>query len=148
MDIRVDEFLESTLDSVSVAEQRVVELAEGFGFDEEGVYHLGYAVHEAMVNAVVHGNRYSANKKIHLRISADSNTLEVVVQDEGDGFDLAQHNDPLAAENLLNESGRGIAIIRAFVDEFRTEPAEPRGTRVVLRKSLPAGHRESKSSVG
>lgn len=141
MDISVDEFLESTLDSVGVAEQHVVQAAGKMGFGEEEVYHLGYATHEAMVNAVVHGNRYSANKRIHFRIGRTSQAIEVAIEDEGDGFDPCGQLDPLAQENLLNESGRGMAIIRAFVDEFRIEPVTPKGTRVILRKSLPEAGR-------
>lgn len=138
MVISVDEFLESTLDSVSAAELRATQVAEQAGFGEEEVYHLGYAVHEAMVNAVVHGNRYSANKRIHLTIGRAGRTVEVTIEDEGDGFDPGNHSDPLAAENLMNESGRGITIIRAFVDDFRIERGQSGGTRVVLRKAKPA----------
>lgn len=138
MEISVDEFFESTLDSVSAAEARVVELATAMGFDEEEVYHLGYAVHEAMVNAVVHGNRYSANKKIRFVVSKSERSLEVSIQDEGAGFDPGGNADPLATENLMNESGRGIAIMRAFVDEVRIQSVKPVGTRIVLRKNLPS----------
>lgn len=138
MEISVDEFFESTLDSVSVAEAQVVDLATRMGFDEEEVYHLGYAVHEAMVNAVVHGNRYSANKKIRLTVRQSDRSIEVSIQDEGAGFDPGGNADPLAIENLMNESGRGIAIIRAFVDEVAIQPVQPAGTRITMRKNLPA----------
>jgi serine/threonine-protein kinase RsbW len=137
MDISVDQYFESTLDSVSVAEGRVVELATEMGFDEEEVYHLGYAVHEAMVNAVVHGNRYSANKRIHFVVSKSERSMEVSIQDEGEGFDPGDNKDPLANENLMRESGRGIAIIQAFVDEVSIQPALPAGTRITMRKNLP-----------
>jgi serine/threonine-protein kinase RsbW len=137
MDISVDQYFESTLDSVSVAEGRVVELATSMGFDEEEVYHLGYAVHEAMVNAVVHGNRYSANKRIHFVVSRSARSMEVSIQDEGEGFDPGDNKDPLASENLMRESGRGIAIIQAFVDEVQIQPVLPSGTRITMRKNLP-----------
>ena len=64
-----DESLESTLDSVDLAEVRVTEAAQTMGFPEEDTFRFGYAVREAMVNAVVHGNRYSANKQVRLRIA-------------------------------------------------------------------------------
>jgi serine/threonine-protein kinase RsbW len=138
MEISVDQHLESTLDSVSAAEAQAVEVATAMGFDEEEVYHLGYAVHEAMVNAVVHGNGYSANKRIHYLIRRSERLIEVSIQDEGAGFDPNRNADPLASENLMNESGRGIAIIRAFVDEVKIEAVQPAGTRITMRKSLPA----------
>lgn len=137
MENSVDEYLESTLDSVSAAEARVVDIATRMGFDEEEVYHLGYAVHEAMVNAVVHGNGYSANKRIRFTVAHSDSSIEVAIQDEGAGFDPDANKDPLANENLMNESGRGIAIIRAFVDEFSIQAMQPGGTRVVMRKNLP-----------
>lgn len=129
--------LESNLDSVDQAEQAVIETAEKAGLGEEAVYQLGYAVREAMVNAVVHGNRYSANKRVRLRVAAGER-LEIVIDDQGGGFEAGEQADPLADENLLNQSGRGLMIIEAFVDEFSVGPAPEGGTRIHLWKNLPA----------
>jgi serine/threonine-protein kinase RsbW len=135
--IHLDERLESTLESVDHAESRVTALAGEAGIPEEETFRLGYAVREAMVNAVVHGNRYSANKRVHLVVGSVGGMFEVAIQDEGDGFRTETQPDPLAEENLLNQSGRGITIIRAFVDEFEVTPVAPAGTLAVLRKKLP-----------
>jgi serine/threonine-protein kinase RsbW len=134
--------LESTLDSVDRAEQAVIETAEKAGLEEEGVYQLGYAVREAMVNAVVHGNHYSANKQVRLRVSSAGGRLEVVIDDQGAGFTFEGQADPLADENLMNQSGRGIMIIRAFVDELSLVPAPGGGTRITMWKNLPPAARE------
>jgi serine/threonine-protein kinase RsbW len=133
----LDESLESTLDSVDAAEVRVTGAAEQMGFPEEETFRFGYAVREAMVNAVVHGNRYSANKQIRFRVVRRGTELEVVIIDDGDGFSLAAQGDPLAEENLLNQSGRGLTLIRAFTDEFEVGPTRPRGTLARLVKRLP-----------
>jgi serine/threonine-protein kinase RsbW len=137
--VMIDRRFESTLESVDQAEEQVVGLLKKTGFPEEETYRLGYAVREAMVNAVVHGNRYSANKLVHFVVGGNESGFEVVIEDEGNGFDITKMADPLAEENLLNQSGRGITLIRAFVDEFAVERMEPRGTRVILRKALTPG---------
>jgi len=135
----VDQQLESTLESVDSCEERAKTLAAEMGFAEEDAYEIGYAVREAVVNAVVHGNRYSANKTVHFVLSRAAGALQIAIEDEGHGFAPDEQDDPLAAENLLNQSGRGIMIIRAFMDEFAIEKTERGGTRVLMRKSLPPG---------
>jgi len=134
----MDAYYDSTLDSVDVAEEKVNHIAVHMGFPEEDVFRLGMAVREAMVNAVVHGNRYSANKKVHFKVSRHPRQIEVRITDEGAGFTPEEHPDPLSEDNILRQSGRGVMLIRAFVDEFVVQPARPAGTEVILRKSLPA----------
>lgn len=133
---KVDTLLDSTLDSVDEAESAVLGVAEEIGFDEDDRHALGMAVRESMVNAVAHGNRYSARKKVHLTVSKASDHLTVVIADEGEGFDLSSLPDPLADENLLRQSGRGLLLIQAFVDEFQVRRREPSGTEVRMVKYL------------
>jgi serine/threonine-protein kinase RsbW len=135
--IVIDQRLQSSLEIVDQSEEKIVELAQATGFAEEETYRLGYAVREALVNAVVHGNRYSANKTVLFQVSCSERGIEIVVQDQGQGFLATSQVDPLADENLMNQSGRGLALIRAFTDELIVEPAQPSGTRVILRKFLP-----------
>jgi serine/threonine-protein kinase RsbW len=132
----VDQLLDSTLDSVDVAEEAVLKEAEELGFEEDDLHKIGMSVRECMVNAVVHGNRYNARKKVHVMIQRTSDRLAVVIQDEGDGFDMADLPDPLANENLLRHSGRGLLLIQAFMDEFTIRPREPKGTEVKMVKIL------------
>jgi len=129
--------LESTLESVDRAEALAVEEAGKAGFDEDERGQIGMAVRECMVNAVVHGNRYSKNKKVHLDIERTAESLVVVVGDEGTGFDINSLPDPLAPENLLRQSGRGILLIKAFMDEFDLHPRPGGGTEVRMCKTLP-----------
>ena len=135
--ILLDQRLESSLESVDRSEERAVALAQELGFSEEETYRLGYAVREALVNAVVHGNRYSANKVVHFKMTRMPRGLEVVIEDQGSGFSAEMQGDPLAQENLMNQSGRGLALIRAFADELQVERTPQGGTRVILRKFLP-----------
>jgi serine/threonine-protein kinase RsbW len=125
--------MDSTLESVDAAENLVLQIAEESGFKEEDLHKIGMAVREAMVNAVVHGNRYNLKKKVHLTVGFDHDRLSVWIADEGEGFDLRDLPDPLAEENLLRQSGRGLLLIQAFVDEFEMRRGEaPVGTEVKL----------------
>jgi serine/threonine-protein kinase RsbW len=130
----VETLLDSTLDSVDRAEMLVIAVATRAGFPEEELHKLGMAVREAMVNAVVHGNRYNLKKKVHLAITDSADQLTVVITDEGEGFDFAHLPDPLAEDNLLRQSGRGLLLMRAFVDEVSIRKAPPLGTQVRLVK--------------
>jgi serine/threonine-protein kinase RsbW len=132
--VRVDTFLDSALDSADQAEQLVLEVAREIGLAEDDLHKLGMAVRECIVNAVVHGNRYNRRKKVHLSVAHGARHLTVTVADEGEGFDLSALPDPLADHNLLQQSGRGIFLIRAFVDRFEVRRLSPQGTEVKLVK--------------
>src|ERR1700731_1612834 len=126
----VEHVLDSTLESVDTAEESVLREAQELGFDEDEQHRIGMSLRECMVNAVVHGNRYNARKKVHLRVVRTPESLTVVVGDEGDGFDPAAVPDPLVGENLLRGSGRGVMLMQAFMDEFQISRGKPQGTEV------------------
>lgn len=132
----VERSLDSTLESVDHAEEIAVGLAQKAGFDEDDLTKIGMAVRESMVNAVVHGNRYNANKKVRLSVSKSGEALTVRIADEGEGFDCENLPDPLAPENLFRSSGRGIFLIRSFMDECQIRRLEPGGTEVTLVKHM------------
>ena len=127
--------LDSTLESVNEAEQKASQLATGSGFDEDEVLRIEMAVREAAVNAVYHGNGYDPNKKMTLGFEKTEDALIITVADEGHGLDPEKLPDPLAPENLLKPSGRGIFLIRSFMDEVRFRSLEP-GTEITLIKHV------------
>ena len=126
--------LESTLQSVEKAEAAVGKEAQKAGFDTEEIESIGMAVRECMVNAVVHGNRYNRKKHVHLAVENTTNLIVITIGDEGEGFDMSSLPDPTSPENLLRQSGRGILLIRAFMDEFDVHPRQGGGTEVRLVK--------------
>ena len=132
----VERFLDSTLESVDHAEDIAVGLAKRAGFGEDDLTKIGMAVRESMVNAVVHGNRYNANKKVRFSVSKNFQSLTVRIADEGEGFDFENLPDPCAGENLFRSSGRGIFLIRSFMDEFQIRRLAPGGLEVVLVKRM------------
>ena len=138
----LEQVLESKLESVDHAEQTVLREAEVLGFDEDDLHRIGISVRECMVNAVVHGNRYNARKKVHLKVSRAPDRLTVWVADEGEGFDPAALPDPLASDNLLRQSGRGMLMMQAFMDEFQICTRAPQGTEVKMVKYVARNSQE------
>ncbi|MDP8990771.1 MAG: ATP-binding protein [Acidobacteriota bacterium] len=130
----MEKVLESTLESVDSAEHTVLEEAEALGLDEDDLHRVGIALRECMVNAVVHGNRYNSRKKVHLKVIRTAASLTIVIGDEGEGFDPTAVPDPLAGENLLRGSGRGVMLMQAFMDEFQISKRSPQGTEVKMVK--------------
>ena len=130
----VERLLDSTLSSVDHAEELAAGMAQKAGFDEDELMKIGIAVREAVVNAVVHGNRYHEHKKVRFSVVKNSERLTVRVADEGEGFDFERLPDPLAPENLMRSCGRGIFLIRSFMDELEIRRLEPRGMELVLTK--------------
>ena len=132
---RVSYTLESSLESVNKAEQAARDLAVKAGFDEEEIDRVAMSVREATVNAVLHGNQYDPKKRVTVAFEVTPESLSVSVRDEGKGLDPGSVPDPLAPENLLKQSGRGIFLIRAFMDEVRFRSMDP-GTEITLIKRV------------
>jgi len=129
--------LESTLDSVDVAEEVVKKFAEENGFSEDDVHQIGMAVRESVVNAVVHGNCYSSHKKVTLAVESGSDRLTIKVQDQGVGFDPEDVPNPLASENIMRKSGRGLFLIRAFMDELHVHRLSEGMEVIMVKNSSP-----------
>ena len=130
---RVSFTLDSSLNSVDKVEQTAEQYAERAGFDEDTVPHIAMAVREAAVNAVVHGNGYDPSKHVTVSFETTAQSLIVRVADQGMGLDPDTVPDPLAPENILRGSGRGIFLIRAFMDEVNFRLLHP-GTELTLIK--------------
>ena len=135
----VEVSLESDLKNLEVAEEIVRRVAGTAGFGEESEHQIEMAVHESMINAIWHGNKNDSSKSVWLRFKIHPDRLEIRIRDQGKGFNPDVIPDPLQNENLLNVSGRGIFLIRTFMDEFRVEFVNGAGTEVILVKYLSAG---------
>lgn len=129
--------LDSTLDSVDQAEAAAEQQAARAGIPEGDRYQVAMAVREATVNAVMHGNAYDPSKKVRVSFENDGTSLIIRIADQGEGVDLQELPDPLAPENILRGSGRGIFLIRSFMDEVRFRKLNA-GTELTLIKRLPS----------
>ena len=103
------------------------------GVSEDEQVDLMVAVMEALNNAIDHGNGEDETKKVHLKIEILPPAITVWVQDEGTGFDPDATPDPREPDNLLNDSGRGLLMMRAFMDEVEVVPSQT-GTLVKMIK--------------
>jgi len=127
--------LKSTMESVSAVEAAADKLAGDAGLDEEERFHVTMAVREATVNAVLHGNEYDPAKQIAFSLENTGSALVFTIADQGKGLNPETLPDPLAPENLLRGTGRGIFLIRSFMDEVRFRQLHP-GTELTLIKRL------------
>jgi len=134
---RLEVSLDTQLESVDLAESIVMRVAEAAGFTEDDVHKLGMAVREGVVNAYNYGNCQDKAKKILLSVEFEPETMIVHIVDEGCGFDLSEVADPLAEENLLRTSGRGLFLMRAFTDDLAVRRAHTGGCDLVMSKKLP-----------
>lgn len=135
---RIEVTLETLLDSVDLAEEIVLRVAGASGFDEDNCHKIGMSVREAVINAYSYGNRQERSRKIGLIIELEERKFVVHILDEGKSFSLADVPDPLAEENLLRTSGRGIFLMRAFMDEFDIQRGPSGGTELIMSKWFPA----------
>ena len=99
--------------------------------DDGTFYRLHVAASEAVNNAILHGNRSDRRKKVCVRCEISPAAIRVCVRDEGSGFDPSLIPNPIANENLLRESGRGIFLMRNMTDDVRFHISE-KGTMVEL----------------
>src|SRR5271156_2395456 len=129
--------LQTEVESVNVAEEMCLRVAESAGFGEDDCYRIGMSVREGVINAFHYGNQEKPDKKIHLAIDLTDEKMVIHVMDEGKGFKLTDVPDPLAEENLLSTSGRGIFLMKAFMDEFDVVSGRTGGAEIVMAKKLP-----------
>lgn len=85
--------------------------------DKEILGNLNLAVSEALSNAMVHGNKLDPKKNVIVSLLIDDDRVELSIKDSGKGFDPKAVPDPTEPENILKDSGRGIHIMRSFIDE-------------------------------
>lgn len=118
--------------------QELLQRLEQQRWNRHDVFGVHLAVEEALVNAIKHGNRGDPAKRVHVLCQLADDLVRVEITDEGDGFDPANVPDPTADENLENPSGRGIMLMRSFLNIRYNEA----GNAVVLEKqrSDPPGH--------
>jgi serine/threonine-protein kinase RsbW len=125
------------LDFVQVVSDRMAQIA---GLDEDAIHWIGVAVRESVINAIKHGNREDYDKLVTVEFIftpvANPSELVVRVLDQGEGFDPQEIADPLAPENILKSSGRGIFFMRSFMDDVTLKRANGGGMEVRMVKRL------------
>jgi serine/threonine-protein kinase RsbW len=130
--------IESRFENIELVDVVAEASLKHLGASEETAENAALAVREAVANGVLHGNRLEAGRRVVIDLRLFVDEVVITVTDEGGGFDPDQVPDPLAPENLLKPSGRGIFLMHQLMDdvEFRFNGAAGRGTVVTLRKRL------------
>jgi serine/threonine-protein kinase RsbW len=103
------------------------------GCEETAISNTVTSVIEAVANAIIHGNKADITKNIEISVCVDRNKLNIEVQDEGDGFDASNLPDPLAPENIPKPCGRGIFLIKSFMDNVDFD-FTGKGTKLIMNK--------------
>jgi len=110
--------LPSTIDSITIVEKFIDELNAKYGFIDEVYANVLTCLSEAVINAIVHGNRKNLDKKVYVNLEViEDKRLIFTISDEGDGFDFNNLPDPTAPENIENLTGRGVYIIKKLADQ-------------------------------
>ncbi len=116
-------------------------LARDVGLDEDSMHWVGVAIRESVINAIKHGNRSDTNKHVFVEFEtatkADVPELAIRVRDQGEGFDPDAVADCLDPQNILKSSGRGIFLIRNFMDDVQLQRAPEGGMEIRMVKRVP-----------
>jgi serine/threonine-protein kinase RsbW len=131
--------LSSRFENIEMAQHLCGKLLEGRELAEETKHWILMALREGLANAIKHGNAQNVSKRVHVEMRVENETLHIRIRDEGPGFDPAQVSDPLAPENRLKTSGRGIFYMKTFMDDVRFGRSPEGGMEIVLTKNLNAG---------
>jgi serine/threonine-protein kinase RsbW len=130
----------STFDMVDFVELVGGHVSRDIGLDEDSAHWVGVAIRECVINAIKHGNRNDVGKMVHVEFISSTDPehggLTVAVRDEGEGFEPEEVADPLAPENMLKSSGRGIFLIRNFMDDLQLRRVPEGGMEVRMVKKL------------
>jgi len=126
--------LPSHIEAVANAAAAASDFVKSCGVDEQTAFGIDMAVREAVTNAMVHGNQEDETKSVEVILNCLGNALEIEIRDQGDGFDPADVPDPTEPANILKTSGRGIFLMRSFMDEVEWLARPDGGTTVRMLK--------------
>jgi len=131
----------SRLENVELVQIAVEAVLEQLTIEESISHQIGTAVREAVANAIEHGNLVDAEKQVEVDFGLEGDEVVIKVRDEGTGFDPENLPDPLEPENLLKPNGRGILLIKEYMDRVEYSFNNDRGTALIMRKrvDLPRG---------
>jgi serine/threonine-protein kinase RsbW len=131
---RFEVILETLIESIALAEEMGMRVAAVAGFGDDDQYKIGLAVHEGVMNAFQYGNKQRRERKIHVIFELLEEKLVIHVVDQGGGFRIQDIPDPREDENVLGDSGRGVLLMKAFMDEVDVLSSAAGGAELVMAK--------------
>ena len=127
--------LPSQIDSISQIETFIDDVCDQFSIGEDHYGNILIALTEAINNAITHGNKLDASKKVHVEMESNSREISFTISDEGDGFDFENIPDPTLPENITKINGRGVFLMKSLADEVIFDE---NGTKTTLKFSMSA----------
>ena len=121
----------SDLEQVPHVQEEITLQLQSHHFEDRDIFGIRLALEEALVNAIKHGNREDRAKKVHIQLRMHQDRVDILICDEGPGFNPQQVADPLAAENLERPCGRGLLLMRHYMSEVTYHPP---GNRLTMSK--------------
>lgn len=126
----------SRLEEMEAVHAMIGEAVREYRLSDEMAHWIELTISESVINAIQHGNKCDPAKEAVLRISSNGETIEITVEDQGKGFAFDNIADPTDMSNLLKPSGRGILIIRSFMDEVDLSQREGGGSCLRMVKRI------------
>ena len=126
----------SRLEEMEAVHSVIQQAISEYRLNDELAHWIELSISESMINAIQHGNKADPAKEATLKISSNGDNIEIIVEDQGRGFKLDNIADPTDTANLLKPSGRGILIIRSFMDEVDLSQREGGGCRLRMVKKI------------
>lgn len=127
--------IDSDPNNLITVEEFVNYFSKDLGLDEDKINGLLLSVTEATTNAIIHGNKGDKSKSVTINVSANEHSLTIIVRDQGGGFDPSRVPDPTHPDNLLKDSGRGLYLMRVYMDELYYNQT-PAGTETILKLNI------------
>jgi serine/threonine-protein kinase RsbW len=128
--------IQSNLEYTELVENITNNLTALAGCNPDQSYFIEMSLREVVSNAIQHGNKCDLNKYVQIEYRFNKDYFQVQVEDQGSGFDFDHLPDPCNPENLLKSSGRGIFLVRSFMDDFSLDFLPNHGTRVRFMKKM------------
>jgi len=116
--------------------RRILSEIEAYGFDKEDIFAIHLAIEEAFINAIKHGNKMDSDKEVKIDYTISPDKVEIFVTDLGNGFDPNSIPDPRRGENLYKAEGRGLLLMRSYMDVIEFNESG-NGVRMVRYKEKP-----------
>src|ERR1700757_2777224 len=142
--VELRQSLPSKVAVISPFIEQLIRFILNFRMGDGSEIDIEMALHEALANAVIHGNGDNSSKRVYVacRCYMDGE-VSITVRDEGKGFDSSMMKDPTSLENVLFTHGRGIYLMRTFMDEVSFEE---NGSVVRMRKNSNVGLTDQRTS--
>jgi serine/threonine-protein kinase RsbW len=127
--------IESDPNNLILVEEFVNYFSIELNLTENKISGLLLSITEATTNAIIHANKSDKNKKVKIFVNKEDSKLIIKIKDEGKGFDPEKVPDPTEPENLLKDSGRGLYLMKVYMDDLKYN-ITPNGTETILTLNL------------